>query len=96
MSPSPVVQIGSAADAETDPNKRLRLIWAERLNEQLEFLKLTPKRFCRLLEDEGDLEVSLQTVYAWLSGAWAPSPAKQGTIAKVLGAPPQRLFPVDG
>lgn len=95
MPSNPVIQIGSRADAEPDPDKKLRIIWGERIAEQLVVLEMTPKKFCRLLEDEGGIEVSLQTVYAWLNGSWAPTPTKQAAIAKVLRAPSNRLFPLE-
>jgi hypothetical protein len=94
MASGQVVKLGSRADAATDPNERLRIIWGEKLGDQLDALGLTPKRFCRLLEDEGGVEVSLQSVYAWLGGKWAPKPTTQAAIAKVLKVPAHHLFPV--
>lgn len=95
MPSNPVVQLGDAGEAIQDPDQRIKAAWGERLGEQLAILGLTPKRFQRLLEDEEGLEVSLQTVYAWLSGAWAPAPSKQARIARVLKVPAHRLFPLE-
>jgi len=79
---------------KTSARQRRRLLWAEKLQAQLDFLGWTTKRFVHELNEAG-CPVKRQAVDQWLSGKTAPEPENQAYIAKVLRSAPHLLFPVE-
>lgn len=85
-----------------DPDQLIRERWAESLQESLDAfydpqtdtLGLTRKQLQARLAKVG-VEVSLQSIGLWLGGKTAPRPSLQVAVAKVLGAPPRRVFPLE-
>lgn len=89
--PTPVIQIGS----DPDPDKRIRIDWGRSLDEHLEAKGVSRKQLQRSLEEEHNIEVSLQAISLWITGQTAPKPSVQIAIAKVLDVPARRLFPLE-
>lgn len=89
-------------DKTTDPAQRLRNEWAASLGEHMDAWfdqdtaesGMTRKRLHSELAAL-DINVSFQAVCAWLTGAYSPRPHHQAAIAKVLGVPVRRLFPIE-
>lgn len=97
--PDPVVTV---IDKTTDPAQRLRNEWAASLGEHMEAWLdqdtaekgMSRKRLQAELAKLG-IDVSFQAVCGWLTGAYSPRPHHQAAIAKVLGVPVRRLFPIE-
>lgn len=85
-----VTAIGDA----TSPVARRRIIWGQKLGEQIRFVGWTTKQFVHELNEAG-CAVSRQAVEQWLTGKTSPSPERQAYIAKVLRTAPHLLFPVE-
>lgn len=89
-------------DKTTDPAQLLRNEWAASLSEHMAAwfdqdtaeIGMTRKRLQAELAKNG-VDVSFQAVCAWLTGAYSPRPHHQAAIAKVLGVPVRRLFPIE-
>lgn len=79
----------------TDPDERIRLDWAETLRDLLAERDWSPAKFRLLLLNEQHVDVSRQTVEAWLSGKYAPRPHVQAEIGTLFGIPARQIFRIE-
>lgn len=88
---------------EPDPARRLRLEWAESLNDHMAAIgKLTNpdgapmsrKQLQHALAERG-IEVSMQGIGCWLRGETSPRPHHQAALASIFAVPARRLFPIE-
>lgn len=79
----------------TDPEERLRLVWAQSLREHMEFRRLTVKQLRLRLAEEHDVDVTRQAIESWLAGKTAPRPYYQQAIGAVLDMPARTVFPLE-
>jgi transcriptional regulator with XRE-family HTH domain len=79
---------------QTTARERRKLLWAEKLRDQLGFFGWSTKRFVYELNEAG-CDVTRQAVEQWLAGKSSPSPENQAYVAKVLRSSPHLLFPVE-
>lgn len=85
-----------------DPDAVIREAWAESLQENLDAYYdaatgqqgMSRKQLQAGLAALG-VDVTLQAIGMWLSGQTAPRPSAQIAIARVLGAPARRVFPLE-
>lgn len=79
---------------ESDPAKRLRLEWAESLEEHMAAVGMTRKQLQQALRERG-VEVTMQGIGCWLRGETSPRPHHQAALASVFSVPARRLFPIE-
>lgn len=83
-----------ALGQEVDPERRIRLQWAESLADHLRTQQISRKELRRRLAGLG-VEVTEQGIGAWLRGETAPRPHHQAALGTVLNVPARRLFPLE-
>lgn len=81
---------------DTPPAQNRRIEWAASLQEHMDehHPPMTRKELLAALQARG-VNVSRQSVDYWLAGKTAPSDDNRYHLAKVLGVPIHRLFPIE-
>lgn len=92
MAAKVITVIGEA----TEPDERIRIEWAQSLDECMDAAGLTVKGLvAELAKLEPPITVTRQAVESWLAGKTAPRPYYQQAIGTVLNMPARRVFPLE-
>lgn len=76
---------------KTPPAQRLRLRWAENLDDELRVLGFSRQQFRQALAEVG-CDVTRQAIDQWLAGKTAPRAHHQHAIGLVCRKPPHQIF----
>lgn len=74
-----------------DPDVRIRLRWAENLQEAMRHRGVDKYELGRRLQEHG-VKVTRQAIETWMSGAAAPRPHIQQAIGTALDIPARTIF----
>jgi hypothetical protein len=80
--------------ANTSPAERYRQQCAESLREHMDAVDMTRKQLQSKLAEQ-NTPVTRQAIESWLKGHTAPRPHHQAAIARILGVPAHRIFPIE-